>query len=121
MSAAACPWCAGGSRHSEWEPYCSASCEYNASLALARAEGEAAGRAAVWRHIADAPRDGSRILLFFPEIKYPARSYLVAEGFFDVLFDKVWLPSRGGAALLDGRTPTHWAPLPEPPADGGAR
>ena len=73
----------------------------------------------MWRNIADAPRDGSRIILFFPEIKYPARSYLVAEGFFDVLFDKVWLPSRGGAALLDGRTPTHWTPLPEPPTVGG--
>ena len=111
--------------HPDAAGYEAAEAALTAALAQARAEGEAAGaareRAAVWRPIADAPRDGSRIILFFPEIKYPARGPLVAEGFFDVLFDKVWLPSRGGAALLDGRAPTHWAPLPEPPVAGGAR
>lgn len=98
------------------------SAEADLAAARARAEGEAAGRAAeratVWRHIADAPRDGSQILLFFPETRI--HKALVAEGFFDTLFDKVWMLSRGSAAL-DGRTPMHWAPLPEPPATGGAR
>lgn len=102
--------------------YADAVAVLTAALARARAEGEAAGRAAeraaAWRHIADAPRDGSQILLFFPETRI--HEALVAEGFFDTLFDKVWMLSRGSAAL-DGRTPTHWAPLPEPPTTGGAR
>jgi hypothetical protein len=41
-----CPWCAGGSRHSDWRPYCSAGCEYNGALNAVLADGEAAGRAA---------------------------------------------------------------------------
>ena len=45
MSADVCPWCAGGSRNSDWGPYCSGGCEYSAALAQARAEGEAAGAA----------------------------------------------------------------------------
>lgn len=44
---AVCPWCSGGSRHSDWGPYCSPGCEHNAVLAQARAEGAAAERAAV--------------------------------------------------------------------------
>lgn len=43
MSADVCPWCGGGSRHSDWGPYCSAGCEFGAVVAQARAEGEAAG------------------------------------------------------------------------------
>lgn len=46
MSGDVCPWCARGARHSDWRPYCSEGCEYNAVLAQARAEGEAAGREA---------------------------------------------------------------------------
>lgn len=45
MSGDVCPWCARGARHSDWRPYCSEGCEYNAVLAQARAEGEAAGAA----------------------------------------------------------------------------
>ena len=110
--------------HREVAGYEAAEAALTAALARARAEGEAAGRAAeraaVWRHIADAPRDGSRILLFFPETR--VHQTLVAEGFFDTLFDGVWMLSRGSSALdLRVRSPTHWAPLPEPPAAGGAR
>lgn len=91
-----------------------------AGAAAARAEGEAAGRAAVWRHIAEAPRDGSRILLFFPDTRF--HEAMVAEGFFDILFDGVWMLSRGSSALdLRVCSPTHWAPLPEPPVAGTAR
>lgn len=46
MIADVCPWCAGGSRHSDWRPYCSAGCEYNGALNAIFADGEAAGRAA---------------------------------------------------------------------------
>ena len=110
--------------HPEAAGYAAAEAALTAALARARAAGEAAGRAAeraaVWRHIADAPRDGSQILLFFPETRI--HEALVAEGFFDTLFDKVWMLSRGSSALdLRVRSPTHWAPLPEPPAAGGAR
>jgi hypothetical protein len=41
-----CPWCAGGSRHSDWRPYCSAGCEYNGALNAVLADGEARGAAA---------------------------------------------------------------------------
>lgn len=46
MIADVCPWCAGGSRHSDWRPYCSAGCEYNGALNAIRADGEASGAAA---------------------------------------------------------------------------
>ena len=46
MIADVCPWCAGGSRHSDWRPYCSAGCEYNGALNAILADGEARGAAA---------------------------------------------------------------------------
>lgn len=88
--------------------------------AVARAE----AAEAAWRPIATAPKDGSRLLLWLPELQLnyaPPRIIpaLAAEGFFDTLFDHEWMLSRGGVSI-DYRplVPTHWMPLPTGPRAG---
>ena len=43
----ACAFCEGSFKWSDWSPFCSAGCEFGASLAIERAEGAAAERAAI--------------------------------------------------------------------------
>lgn len=57
-----------------------------------------------WQPIETAPRDGTRVLTFRRDF---SESYAVA-----------WF-GRGGWIPVNGSAwpePTHWAPLPEPPA-----
>jgi hypothetical protein len=68
-----------------------------------------------WQPIVTAPRDGSRILLWYPSTREDAG--VAAEGFFDVLFDGVWMVSRGSSHVdRQVRKPTHWMPMPDGPA-----
>jgi hypothetical protein len=78
-------------------------------------------RADRWQPIVTAPRDGSRILLWYPSTREDAG--VAAEGFFDVLFDGLfvaeWMVSRGSNHIdRRVRRPTHWMPLPDGPALG---
>ena len=56
-----------------------------------------------WRPIAEAPRDGTRVLGYFPNIEagYHDTAYL---GRFETWASRDW-PAQ----------PTHWMPLPSPP------
>ena len=44
---AACDFCEGPFKSSDWSPFCSAGCEFGASLATERARGAAVERAAI--------------------------------------------------------------------------
>lgn len=62
-----------------------------------------------WQPIASAPKDGTWVLVFFPNVgdfPFPGirRGYLGSSG---------W---RGETWQLTG-TPSHWMPLPAPPED----
>lgn len=67
-----------------------------------------------WEPISTAPKDGSHIFLWFPATRVDAG--VVCEGFFDAIFDQVWMLTRGrGTVDQRVREPTHWMPLPEGP------
>jgi len=99
-------------------------------LAQARAALEAYRQAPDgWRDISTAPKDGTDVL-----VCYDAGSVLVAHiawwrdandslGFTEADVGW-WSYTRGSVTqeLLNGhREPTHWMPLPQPPAIGGAQ
>lgn len=71
-----------------------------------------------WRLIEIAPKDGTDVLLYVPEVRrIMAASYKasITTGYFD---NGSWhLCETGGYAEDDEiyPTPTHWMPLPEPP------
>jgi hypothetical protein len=84
--------------------------EAERDAAVARAE----AAEAKWRPIAEAPRDGSRLLLWYPATRID--DGLSVEGFWDRLFDGEWMLSRGGNHIdRRVRRPTHWMPLPAGP------
>lgn len=64
-----------------------------------------------WEPIDSAPRDWTDVLLFDPA--YPHDHRTVFEGYFDAETE-AWLSAEGETV-----SPTHWQPLPEPPAQGG--
>jgi hypothetical protein len=77
-----------------------------------------ATRADHWQPIVTAPRDGSRVLLWYPPTREDAG--VAAEGFFDALFDGVWMVSRGSSHIdRRVRKPTHWMPMPDGPVMSG--
>jgi len=67
-----------------------------------------------WAPLETAPKDGSHVFLWFPSTRVDPG--VVCEGFFDAIFDQVWMITRG-RGTIDQRTrkPTHWMPLPEGP------
>ena len=74
-----------------------------------------------WQRISDTtPRDGSRILLWYPSTRI--EDGVAAEGFWDFVYDGDWMVSRGSAHIdRRVRRPTHWMPLPAGPALRGGR
>jgi hypothetical protein len=60
-----------------------------------------------WQPIETAPKDGTCVLLFYPDLMI--RSVVVG-----------WYGSEGwvsdGFWVLDKLKPSHWMPLPDPPA-----
>lgn len=84
-----------------------------------------------WQPIETAPKDGGSILLFEPDYTLPNGQAITGEGIalaFWVGKGEVWLDDgaegwmvphseqdeQGGAVFVE--RPTHWMPLPEPPA-----
>ena len=65
-----------------------------------------------WQPIKTAPKDGTRILLFWP---YWRKRHAVI-GFYDrdSVANNKW---EADCALDEGPLPTHWMPLPDPPKD----
>lgn len=59
-----------------------------------------------WRPIETAPKDGTKLLLW-------AGNAVVGQWYAKVVGTPVWSVSWNG----DEFEPTHWMPLPEPPAD----
>jgi Protein of unknown function (DUF551) len=73
-----------------------------------------------WQDIESAPKDGSYMLMYFPEVGY--RSESIRVGFFDAdKYAKKPKPYfRGignplGVKYERDNQPTHWMPLPKPP------
>lgn len=67
--------------------------------------------AASWQPIETAPKSRTSVLVFVPD--RPPR-----------ICSAMWLASRSGGDWWHGLsiiTPTHWMPLPEPPADEDER
>lgn len=67
-----------------------------------------------WQPIETAPKDGTYILGYFPD----ACDYLPQCGITAIK----WIGSYAGWGTrgVCGLSPTHWQPLPTPPAPGGA-
>lgn len=63
-----------------------------------------------WRDIETAPRDGTEVLVYFDK----SRVYLVLSWGQSMMPDKsfAWVDDAG---VPNGK-PTHWRPLPTPPA-----
>ena len=68
-----------------------------------------------WRDIADAPKDGTRILLYTPADEETGWLAFCAESHFDQNGE---LNTVDAPQWQDGLEPTHWQPLPEPPGQG---
>lgn len=67
-----------------------------------------------WRPVETAPKDGSHVFLWFPPNREDAGA--VCGGYFDAIFDQVWMLTHGRGAIDQRvRRPTHWMPLPEGP------
>jgi hypothetical protein len=68
-----------------------------------------------WQPIESAPKDGSSILAYFPRALETGKPYLG-----EVWWRRDWMgPFSDGlesSARLDLCDPTHWMPLPSPPA-----
>jgi hypothetical protein len=82
--------------------------------------GRKRAEAAIWQPLETAPRDGTRIILWFARTKIDKGE--AVEGFFDKVLDGTWMVSRG-ASFMDRRLrqPTHWMPLPGGPDAGDGR
>ena len=74
-----------------------------------------------WRPIDSAPRDGTRILLFYPVFSHQVRFVTCGRWNEDVFSSKphsYWAPDGAdlyGKATVRVSKPTHWSPLLKPP------
>lgn len=75
-----------------------------------------------WQPIETAPRDGTCVLLYFPDGCWRIEGN-IGVGFYsdnaeDVEFGYRWFKGEADSnAMTDfGEYPTHWMPLPAPPA-----
>lgn len=74
-------------------------------------------KATGWRPIADAPKDGSRILIYSPNASRAVREVswsIPYEGATDGWWATPHGPQGRGYTILP-ESPTHWQPLPPPP------
>lgn len=72
---------------------------------------------AAWKSIESAPKDGTAVLLYFPD-GYWADDRNIAIGFWGI--GGGWYDSESASTSMTafGSHPTHWRPLPDPPAEG---
>lgn len=82
--------------------------EAAAEIASLRSQLDEARRADEWQDISTAPKDWSDVLLFDREYENDHR--MVFEGYYDAE-ENLWRDSHGICVF-----PTHWRPLPAPPA-----
>jgi hypothetical protein len=68
-----------------------------------------------WRPIAEAPRDGTAVLVNVPVRGYIARQDCVPASWIGPQDCHGWISSTSGHRLTN--TPTHWMPLPPPPGE----
>ena len=76
----------------------------------------------MWQRIDSAPRDGTEVLLWYPDFKQHVRvgHFSVSEHFMNgarTFKSEKWWCGTFTLNLLDGSepTPTHWMPLPPNP------
>lgn len=62
-----------------------------------------------WQPIESAPKDGSRVIIYDPDI--PSEKGIVTEALFDS-WRETWTDTVETYLRYN---PTHWMPLPEPP------
>ena len=69
-----------------------------------------------WQPIETAPKDGTGVLGYFPELK----GYVAPQEFIPMHWSGwgggIWCNSTSGHNLLSAK-PTHWMPLPTPPEE----
>lgn len=74
-----------------------------------------------WQPIDTAPKDGEKILLYVPNIKFPQYSKISIGKWDNDKYVKKPRPywDYGELRVTDMRNkqPTHWMPLPEPPVE----
>jgi hypothetical protein len=75
----------------------------------------------MWQPIETAPKDGTRVLIYVPYDDGDGEVYLASFGY-DVGYGNgpSWQPEYAEVAMFnspDDRQPTHWMPLPDPPAE----
>lgn len=64
-----------------------------------------------WQDISTAPKDGTRLWLYFPERHADDRQ---AIGWYEVAVDWEGFIDHADSSFVDDQ-PTHWRPLPAPP------
>ena len=72
-----------------------------------------------WQPIETAPKDGTWIMLFSPCEEFPTSDvthWIAKYGYFDNSFEPGWIDQED-ALVMKEHEPTHWMPLPPPPAD----
>lgn len=76
-----------------------------------------------WRPISEAPKDGTRVMLYRPTSHYQWTRVVAGEFKTDQYAKKprpFWTHDRemlSGMAEVRAHQPTHWMPLPEPPKE----
>lgn len=66
-----------------------------------------------WQPIESAPKDGTKVLAFGPHVNNREGSYIEVTPYWNGLHP------RWSVEWMDGfGKPTHWQPLPAPPASG---
>jgi|APMI01.1.fsa_nt_gi hypothetical protein len=75
-----------------------------------------------WQPIETAPKDGTDVLLFFPECN--RHVWLGSYDVFETLLNGItqnthegWSIGMLGANAAERKEPTHWMPLPDPPSE----
>ncbi len=72
-----------------------------------------------WEPIKTAPKDGRFLLGFFPDqpLKISQMRYDEAMSHFDGINNLGWLVGSTNDDSIPMTPPSHWMPLPEPPAE----
>lgn len=80
-----------------------------------------------WQPIATAPRDLNDVLLFWPfqgnKVVIGARNYRVSHDGEAIIYENSWWMNTDHDRFIEDAYdpgPTHWMPLPDPPARDGA-
>lgn len=79
------------------------------------AAAEEAARASGWQDISTAPKDGTWVLLFAPDPKYPTVDFTHWIAQWGECRDMLNWIDQDESIVVDNHEPTHWMPLPEPP------